>query len=121
MKASPRKRAVNRADKYFSLYIRARDKRCVTCGSSDNLQCGHLFTRTYYTLRWDEKNAFCQCAGCNLRHEHDPYKLTSHFMMVFSEEEYHELHSQLQGVSKKTTFEIEEIGDYYKSKWEEIK
>ena len=74
-KTSDRKRLVKKLDKVFSQYIRFRDQRCVTCGSRENLQCGHLFSRTAYSTRWHPRNAFCQCSSCNLRHEHDPYPL----------------------------------------------
>lgn len=55
-----------RADKVFSLWIRNRDKMCVTCGSRSNLQCGHYVSRSWSALRYDEKNCNAQCVGCNV-------------------------------------------------------
>lgn len=46
----------------FSLWIRNRDKRCVTCGSSQNLQAGHFW---HNVLDFDEENINAQCRRCN--------------------------------------------------------
>lgn len=69
-----RQRAKDEADKWFSEFIRLRDAgpdgrvKCVTCSHTDHwryLQCGHLVTRGHQATRFDEKNASCQCRGCN--------------------------------------------------------
>jgi hypothetical protein len=87
-----RKSLVRQLDKAFGDFIKARDKRCVTCGAVENLQCGHLFSRVAYSTRWDEKNAFCQCRSCNMRHEYDPGPLTVYFLERFGPDVYAELH-----------------------------
>lgn len=56
----------NKADKIFSLWIRARDKKCFTCGSTDNLQNGHYIPRNCLELRYDVRNNHAQCVGCNV-------------------------------------------------------
>ena len=48
----------------FSLWIRNRDKKCVTCGSIKSLQAGHYVHRN--CLDFNEKNINAQCAGCNM-------------------------------------------------------
>ncbi len=55
-----------KADLIFWKYIRARDSACVTCGSTENAQCGHFVSRSYKAVRWDEKNAHKQCYACNV-------------------------------------------------------
>src|SRR3990167_10263026 len=55
-----------KADKVFSLWIRARDKRCVSCGSDRNLQNGHYISRSHNATRYNEKNNNCQCLTCNI-------------------------------------------------------
>jgi hypothetical protein len=63
-------------DCVHSRYIRARDgHRCVVCGSGENLECGHIFTRTAKSTRWDTEpdgNCHCQCHRCNMRHVENP-------------------------------------------------
>lgn len=46
----------------FSLWIRDRDKRCVTCGSYSDLQAGHFW---HNCLDFDEININAQCVQCN--------------------------------------------------------
>jgi hypothetical protein len=54
------------ADSVFSVWIRKRDKRCVTCDSKENLQCGHYISRSCNQLRYDEVNCNAQCVACNV-------------------------------------------------------
>lgn len=120
-RASKRKFAVKKADTYFSLYIRARDGRCVCCGAVTNLQCGHLFTRSYFTIRWDPMNAFCQCAGCNLSHEHDPGPLTRHFLRIYDAEAYEALHKKGRATRKFNTEQLNQIADEFRQRSEALK
>ena len=55
-----------KADLVFGKYIRQRDERCATCGSTETPQCGHFVSRKYKATRWDETNANRQCSACNL-------------------------------------------------------
>lgn len=114
---SERKKAVDYADKWFSLYIRKRDGACMTCTSPKGpLQCGHLYTRDSYSTRWDERNAYCQCSGCNRYHEKDPWPLEA----VAREKgiDLDILHSDFWKTRKFTTEELRAIGDKYKEKYD---
>ena len=69
-KKSPSRRNARKiTDKLMSLFAILRDGRCVTCGSTDNLQGGHYFGRVMFSVRYDPRNVYCQCAGCNILHE----------------------------------------------------
>lgn len=55
----------NKADKLFSLIVRARGV-CERCGRRPpevTLQCAHILSRKYIATRWDEKNALSLCVG----------------------------------------------------------
>lgn len=56
-------------DKVFSILIRSRG-RCERCGSRDNLQTAHIYSRKFGSVRFDEDNAVCLCARCH-RWGHD--------------------------------------------------
>lgn len=120
-KRNRRKALVREADRVFSEYIRLLDGRCVTCGSVDRLQCGHLFSRTSYSTRWDERNAYTQCASCNLRHEYDPGPLTSYFLSIYSKEDYDRLHEKYRTVKKFTEDDLMAIIEKNKKQIEEIR
>lgn len=70
------KKAVKELDDLASLTIRIRDRFvCFTCGRHPPevvAQAGHLISRTKYPIRWDERNLYCQCSGCNKIHEYTP-------------------------------------------------
>ena len=63
---------MNRADKLFSLQIRERDGACVVCHGKHNLQCGHIVSRKYRSVRWDEDNAVTLCAKCHMYFTNNP-------------------------------------------------
>jgi hypothetical protein len=57
-------------DRVFSIYIRIRDKGvCISCGDEKYWKyqhCGHYVSRSYLSLRFDEKNCNVQCISCNI-------------------------------------------------------
>lgn len=55
-----------------SRIVRQRDRKCVTCGTTRTLQCSHLYSRRYLTIRFDLRNCNAMCALCNRRHNEDP-------------------------------------------------
>lgn len=67
MRPPTRQSAKKKAWIAFSLFIRARDKRCVTCGSTANLQAGHYIPGSVCGeyLFMDERNISAQCSSCN--------------------------------------------------------
>lgn len=116
-----RGKAIASADKWFSLYIRARDRRSVTSNATQRLTCSHLFPRRYLSTRWDETNAFCQTDGENLYHNQDSGQLTLHFLNLYGEEAYRELYRRARSNTKFTTEEIERIAAYWKMRYEQLK
>jgi Bacteriophage Lambda NinG protein len=59
-------------DTYMALIVRRRDRRCVTCGARQGLQCSHFYSRRYLATRFDLRNCNLMCVGCNRRHNEDP-------------------------------------------------
>ena len=62
-------------DIVHSKIIHARGDRCVTCGSTESLQCSHFFSKgsTSISVRWDlhpAGNCHLQCATCHFEHDH---------------------------------------------------
>lgn len=56
-----------RADVLFAAEIKARDGACLNCGSTDYLQCAHIITRSYKSIRVDPDNAVALCRSCHIR------------------------------------------------------
>lgn len=60
------------ADVLLSLYVRLRDKKCVTCSSILNLECSHYITKgAAKILRWDYRNTNTQCKKCHYSFHHN--------------------------------------------------
>lgn len=48
-----------------SLFVRARDGRCMNCGATEGLQCMHIMSRRYSATRTAEDNAIAGCGRCH--------------------------------------------------------
>ena len=123
MRKPSRKTLRLRADKAFSEYIRLRDHyRCFTCGkvgapSDGVMQCGHLFSRVNFSTRWDEDNAFCQCRGCNMRHEFDFEVFRAAYVAAKGQESYDALYRKHREVKKFSDADLLEIIYEYETKF----
>lgn len=74
---SERQKAIEKADKYCSLYVRLSNAdqngycTCYTCYKKKHrkeIQCWHGIGRGYITVRYDLDNVRPQCWGCNAKH-----------------------------------------------------
>jgi hypothetical protein len=111
---------VRKLDTVFSKYIRARDGYCVVCGTSNQLQCGHLLSRIAYSTRWDEVNASAQCASCNIKHENNPAPYMLWFVKRFGEKKLEELNLQYNTPKKFSNNDLENMIEYYTKKLKDI-
>jgi hypothetical protein len=116
MKKPSRKSLVKKLDGLFSLYIRQRDGYCFTCGNTDSPTCGHLFTRTAYSTRWDKRYAFQQCWPCNYRHEFKPEIFTEKFIDRFGLEAYKQGIRDHHKPTKYTDLQLKQLIKEYEEK-----
>lgn len=93
-KKSEKTKVKDELDRVFSLFIRARDKKCVQCGKTYNLTNGHLISRRKLETRWCEMNCNCQCTGCNLSHEYNREPYTIWFIDKYGSDEYKKLYEK---------------------------
>ena len=115
-----RKAVVKELDRVFGDYIKARDKRCVVCGSTDRPQCGHLFSRIAYSTRWNPMNAYQQCAGCNFRHESDFMPLLDYANRTHGTAKIRALHRLYETPVQYKTFQLEEMIRYWREQGKEV-
>lgn len=116
MRKPTRKGLIRKLDKAMSMFIVNRDKSCFTCGSTQNLTNGHLFTRAWYSVRWDELNCHCQCVGCNYRHEFDPARYQLKFIEKYGLEAYKELYRKAHQTRKWWDKELKELYEEIQAK-----
>lgn len=70
--AKRRANYMKQADRLFSEQVRNRDRRCRNCGSFERLQCAHIISRSYKSIRIDPDNAVALCASCHVFFTHRP-------------------------------------------------
>lgn len=81
------------------------ERSCFTCGSTKELQVGHLFERRHRHTRWDTDetgNNHLQCPNCNSRHEAFPEKYRDMFTVRFGERAYADLAERVHSKQKLT-------------------
>ena len=111
-KASAFKSAVKYLTSGFLASSYLRDKRCVICGSTMNLQCSHVFRRHSYTTRWDSQNAYAQCKSCHFKHHnHSEYPLQQYAAKRIGHDAMDDLWLRSKQVSHFTASYIRGLGD----------
>lgn len=112
------------ADKVFSDYIRQRDDyTCFTCGKKGdktNIQNGHYVSRSFNSLRYDERNCHAQCVGCNIfkRGNIDEYALG--LLRIFSPSILQELAAEKRKIKQFTVSELQELITLYSQKLKDL-
>jgi len=107
-------------DNIFSLYIRARDKSCITCGSKENLQCGHFQSRKHNATRFDEVNCASQCVSCNVYNHGEQYEFGKQLDLIYGKGTAERLKQKAQEIKKFTPYELEQMIETYKRKTEAL-
>jgi hypothetical protein len=102
---------IKKCDDTWSLLVRLVDGRCVICGATEGLQCGHLFSRVSYTTRYLPLNCWCQCRGCNVRHEFDPFPFNDWFIRRYDLETWERLHALASHHTNVKNWQLQEAGD----------
>jgi len=102
-----------RLDDAFSKFIRARDGRCVICGSTEALQCSHVFTKNAHgAVRWDEMNAHAMCAKCHTIHHRTDPGIYIEWMIEHYGDAYNDLRRRANAYKK---WDIDEMKELEKS------
>lgn len=106
---SERKRLIKQLDDIVREIV-CQDHTCVCCGKySSVIQPGHFITRSIYALRWDLRNVWPQCPGCNLRHNYDPAPYASFLIRTQGAESIDKLIEAKHQSPKVTVVRMREI------------
>lgn len=91
-------------DKLFSMAIREGGK-CERCGNTDykTLQCAHVFSRRYTSVRWTWDNALCLCKGCHFWGHANPLEWEDFCIDHLGEARYYELKRQARELLENRT------------------
>lgn len=95
MTQKKRMAGTKKCDALFSKLVRTRGgceiRHMANCPVG-NLQCAHGFSRRYRAVRWDERNAFCACAGCHMYFTHHPLEWNVWLKERWGDDLWDELH-----------------------------
>jgi len=106
------KSLVKKIDHLHSLFIRNRDKKCVQCGSINNLGVGHIFSRRNLSTRWDisdDGNCHTQCWPCNFKHVRDQYPYFNWYIKKFGDDKFQALRLKHDQIVKISTSELNDL------------
>jgi hypothetical protein len=109
-----RKWLIAELDRLTSLIVRKRDRRCVTCGSLQSLQCSHFYSRRYLAIRFDLRNCNAMCSACNRRHNRDRQPYEKYMLKAYGLAVIAELDKLRLNLEKVTDEELEEMLNHYK-------
>jgi hypothetical protein len=120
MKIPTKQRAEKRALKAFSDYIRERDNwTCYTCGKRGdrhNMDAGHMISRRFSAIKFDEINVHCQCVYCNKYLSGNLHEYIKKFLIEYGMEKYEQLDRIKNNYRKGTAIELVAIEQYFKDK-----
>jgi hypothetical protein len=113
-KAAQRKSLVELNDSLIKQYVYRRDHfKCISCGKycKGDESPGHLISRSFFSVRWDLQNVWCQCQGCNLYHEYHPERMTIAVIGKIGLEQYTKLCERSTKTHKHTISDLINISN----------
>lgn len=125
---------INTEDRWFSLYIRARDNwKCQRCGrqykpyvaGEDNsslagLHNAHCFGRGSHSTRWDEDNCMALCYGCHRYIDANPDEKMELFKEKLGEDRYLAIKRSSKEPYMGWKKDRTEIAQFFKKKFEKM-
>lgn len=132
-KPSTRTKLLEKADKYFSLYFRAKSAnengvvRCSTCGqymiwkmTDGSCHTGHWQSRGFNSTRFNEKNVAIQCKKCNTYLEGLKPVMRTYLEELHGKEEIQKVEALSRLPKTLSDFELNEIAKHFKTEFEKI-
>lgn len=78
------------------------------------MQCGHYISRSHNSLRFDPRNTFVQCVGCNVFKNGNYPAFTAFLINTFGHEYILDLEKEGRNIKQFTTQELESLIMKYK-------
>jgi hypothetical protein len=81
------------------------------CNTADyeKLQCAHIYSRTYRSVRWDLDNLLCLCAGCHFTSHRKPLELSDFVKTYLGEPLYTSLKLRATALKRWTIPDMQEL------------
>lgn len=108
MRKTSKKSLTRKLDQLVSKIVRKRGW-CQRCGRVFTLQCCHIFSRTYKSVRWDLDNVLTLCASCHFFFHKNPLLFTEFVHKLYGKKKYEELKKKARTTSNWTIEEMKEL------------
>lgn len=111
MTRSPTKSSLTRKLDLTCSQIIRRIGFCRKCKMKDyeKLQCAHIYSRDYKSVRWDLKNLVCLCAKCHFWAHKNPILFTEFIKVYLGEIEYETLKIRALPTSHWKVYQLVEL------------
>ena len=105
----PTKRSLTRKlDKICSDIVRKRGY-CAWCKKTEGLECCHIFSRRYRSIRWDFDNLVCLCHSHHFYSHSNPILFTEFIKEYLGENRYEQLKLRAKMIKKWTIEQMAEL------------
>ena len=129
VKVQKRTDYIKKLDKVFSEYIRLRDSingyfRCISCGQIkpyEQADCGHYYSRTRMSTRFDEDNCHAECRSCNRFKADHLIGYQKNLISKIGQTKFDLLAFKANQVKKWSDFELKALIDCYQDKVKQLK
>lgn len=127
-KKSEKSKAIERADSWFSKFIRISNSfgnglgACFTCTNVDdikNMDAGHFVKRNHLSTRYNELNVQLQCRSCNRYRDGEQFKFGVNLDKKYGKGTAEKL--MLLGSTTKLKTDYRAISDEYREKFNKEK
>ena len=88
-------------DNLIRIYVKKRYHYCYICGTTENLQVGHAWSRRNYAARWNLEVIRAECLQCNYFDDQNNKKFREALKMEIGEKKYKRLEQKMNKNSDK--------------------
>ena len=111
MRKPTKKSLTRKLDKLVSEKVRGQGE-CAWCKKNEGLECCHIFSRRYRSVRWDWDNLLCLCHSHHFYSHSNPLLFAEFVKDYLGEEKYVRLKQKARMVKKWT---LEDLMELYES------
>lgn len=97
-----------RLDKLVSEKVRARGE-CAWCKKNEGLECCHIFSRRYRSVRWEWDNLLCLCHNHHFYSHSNPVLFAEFVKEYLGQEKYVALKQKARMIKKWTLQDLIEL------------
>ena len=107
-------------DIWCSKVVRARDKGCMRCGSSERLEAMHVYGRRSKILRWSLDNLVAGCHTCHRWYTENPIHFVNELTSQWGSGHMQLLAEKARGHMKTNQKLRREISDHYREEFKKM-